>query len=164
MTIFSSEAVINPISETIYVDASATGTNDGSSWSNAATSLAEAIKYANANDAVTKILVAEGVYMPAYKVVEGEGTDQKGKATTDRDKAFLITRSNLLIEGGYSTGGSDKANFKDNPVILSGDLDGDGILSFSGVGPIWKILSLKITMQHLLGEELFVQRLRPIWY
>ena len=32
MTIFSSEAVINPISETIYVDASATGTNDGSSW------------------------------------------------------------------------------------------------------------------------------------
>ncbi|WP_082430139.1 choice-of-anchor Q domain-containing protein [Gabonia massiliensis] len=129
MTIFSSEAVINPISETIYVDASATGTNDGSSWSNAATSLAEAIKYANTNDAVTKILVAEGVYMPAYKVVEGEGTDQKGKATTDRDKAFLITRSNLLIEGGYPTGGSDKANFKDNPVILSGDLDGDGVLS-----------------------------------
>ncbi|HEX7757137.1 MAG TPA: hypothetical protein VF421_17425, partial [Niabella sp.] len=74
--------------QTIYVDASATGANDGASWSSAYKSLSSALDAANANAAITQIWVAKGTYYPS--------------ASNNRDAFFDIKRNNLRLFGGFS--------------------------------------------------------------
>lgn len=74
-----------PAGNVLYVKNNATGLNDGTSWTDAYTSLQEAL--ANSCPAVTQIWVAGGIYYPTN--------------TTDRTIAFTL-RNNLGIYGGFA--------------------------------------------------------------
>lgn len=96
---------------TIYVDRSATGDNDGSSWANAFTDLQAAIELAAPND---QIWVAEGTYKPT--------TD------TRRGISFEIP-SAVGIYGGFAGGETsrEERDWFNNVTILSGDIGQEGI-------------------------------------
>lgn len=90
-------------SQTIYVDQSATGANNGTDWANAYTNLQTAISNIGTN---TTINVAQGIYYPT--------------ATTDRGIYFNIPNGKKLF-GGFPTGGGAR-NSELYPTILSGDI------------------------------------------
>ena len=101
---------------TLYVDPAATaGANDGSSWTDAFTSLVDAIDHSGDGDT---IWVASGVYRP----------DQgHGRIPGDRTATFQL-KSGVAIYGGFPAGGGDgtfEARDPDpatNGSVLSGDL------------------------------------------
>ncbi|HIB48693.1 MAG TPA: HYR domain-containing protein [Flavobacteriaceae bacterium] len=99
-----------------YVDANATGANNGSSWADAFTDLQAAITAINDCPALDTIYIAEGTYLPT--------------ATTDQDISFEIP-ANTTIYGGFSpnNGAIDLGtrNFNAYPTILSGDIGVPGI-------------------------------------
>ena len=89
----------------VYVDASATGTGDGSSWDNAYPNLADALAAA---DSASAVWIAAGTY------------------TTPADSSFFIG-TELALYGGFA---GDEANLEDadpaaNVTILSGDVLGN---------------------------------------
>ncbi|MCO5230796.1 MAG: right-handed parallel beta-helix repeat-containing protein [Chitinophagales bacterium] len=96
---------------TIYVDSSMTGSGDGYSWATALPTLNEALVLANSCKEIKTILVAKGTYYPT--------------AFLDRDASFIITRGDLRIYGGYSSGGTTR-NIVANRTILSGDIGTKG--------------------------------------
>ena len=102
----------------IYVDASATGTNNGSSWDNAYTNLQFALDAAAAG---AEIRVASGTYKPT--AAPDETTDD------NRNKAFHFNK-NLVLKGSYNT--TTNAQVFANPSILSGDFNGDDVITGSG--------------------------------
>ena len=76
----------------IYVNANASGSNSGTSWTDAYTSLETALATAHANAATAyEIRVAGGTYKP---------TNQHGGGA--RQESFVITRNNLKLIGGYN--------------------------------------------------------------
>jgi parallel beta-helix repeat protein len=91
---------------TVYVDANATGANNGSSWANAYIYLQDALTMTTNGD---EIWVAVGTYKP----------------TTDSNRAIsFVMKSGVDIYGGFATfeTSRDQRNFIDNQTILSGDL------------------------------------------
>jgi len=92
----------------IFVDATAGGANDGSSWANAFTSLQSALAVAGNN----QINVAAGTYTPS--------------STGDQSASF-VPNANTAIMGGYPSGGGVR-NPSANVTILSGDLTGNDTL------------------------------------
>ena len=118
-------AKVNPSSQKIiYVKQGATG--DGSSWNDATPELAYALKYAELNpDSVTEIWVAAGTYKPLYKIAE---KDNSNNPTTDRDRAFMLSK-NVAVYGGFSGTESSLAerNITANVTTLSGDLNDDDV-------------------------------------
>ena len=103
----------------IYVDAAATtGDNDGSSWANAYTDLQPALDAASEN---AEIRLAAGTYKPT--ATPDDSTDD------NRKKAFHFNKD-LLLKGSYNpvTGIQDFTNRS----ILSGDFDGDDVITGSG--------------------------------
>ena len=101
----------------IYVDAAATGTNNGSSWNNAFTNLQTALDAAAEN---AEIRVASGTYKP---------TAAPDGSTNNRNKAFHFNK-NLLLKGSYNPGTVNQ-DFT-NPSILSGDFNDDDVITGSG--------------------------------
>jgi hypothetical protein len=100
--------------QTIYVDAGATGSNDGSNWANAYNYLQDALANAVSGD---EIWVAAGIYKP----------DQGGGITAgDRDAAFELS-SGVAIYAGFPSGGGawEDRDMDAFETVLSGDLDGD---------------------------------------
>ena len=94
---------------TVYVNNSATGDNDGSSWANAYTDLRNPVRFSNPN---TEFWVAGGTY--------------KAHATR-RDVYFHVEQHNLKIYGGF-TGNETSISQRvvgTNETILSGDLQDD---------------------------------------
>ena len=93
---------------TIYVDANATGLNDGSSWANALTDIQTAIDITTPG--LSEIWVAQGTYTT-------------GSSRTD---TFLITDL-VKLYGGFDGTETDIAqrNPAANVTVLSGDLNGD---------------------------------------
>jgi hypothetical protein len=109
----TSEADNDSIPNILYVDASATGGESGTSWADAFSELREALdNQAAFPEIVEEIYVAEGIYKPA----EPYG---------DRQATFELT-SGLALYGGFQSGGGQY-----NPdlyeTILSGDLNGDDV-------------------------------------
>jgi len=92
----------------IYVDADATGNDDGSSWANAFEELDEALEAAGSS---AQIWVAEGVYYP---------TDD-----LDRTETFAL-KNGVLVLGGFvgTETSADQRNDDpgENGTVLSGDI------------------------------------------
>ena len=116
--------------QVIYVDQSASGSDDGSSWEDAYVHLQDAFDEANTNLSA-EIRIAEGVYFP--------DEDQDGDHTDD-DPSEYFTLSNLggvsdvevEIRGGYPPGGGTR-NPQAHPTVLSGDITQDDATNADGV-------------------------------
>ncbi|QTE22995.1 FG-GAP-like repeat-containing protein [Polaribacter cellanae] len=134
---FSSEKSFSVSPKIIYVNANATGKNNGTSWVNAYTSLQDGIK--NAGFCGDEIWVAKGTYTPGNK----------------RTDAFTPP-ANIKIYGGFN--GTETAlnqrNWKANPMILSGEIGAAGNADNS-----YTLLKIedknKITIDGLIFENAF---------
>ncbi|VXB20806.1 conserved exported hypothetical protein [Flavobacterium sp. 9AF] len=119
----------------IYVNANATGNNNGISWINAYTNLNDALAIAQNNE---EIWIAGGIYTPSV---------------SDRNATFTLTASNLKLYGGFigtETQLSDRV-VGSNETILSGDLLGNDNTSISFVNPTRSDNSY--TVVSLIGEN-----------
>ncbi|CAM1345221.1 InlB B-repeat-containing protein [Tenacibaculum amylolyticum] len=95
----------------LYVNKDATGANNGSSWTNAYTSLTSALNSVPSN---AEIWVAKGTYKPSASV---------------RTESFILGKSNVKLYGGFA---GNEATFNErnillmhttNKTVLSGDLE-----------------------------------------
>ncbi|MCK5564908.1 MAG: hypothetical protein KAJ07_06640 [Planctomycetes bacterium] len=101
---------------TMYVDDSAEGANDGTSWEDAYNEFYDALDIAQYGD---KILVAQGTYKP-----DTSGLDNL------REASFSMING-VTLEGGYAGYGADcpdDRNVELYETILSGDLLGNDIV------------------------------------
>ncbi len=102
----------------IYVDASALGQDDGTSWENAFSSLQDALRVASAGD---QVWVAQGTYHPDRG---------QGQVRGDRWASFLVP-DGVGVHGGFL--GDERALWdrpEDAPAtVLSGDLNQDDPVS-----------------------------------
>ncbi len=97
------------LGDSIFVDESAGGLNNGGSWSDAFTDLQSALHAAPTGSI---ILIAEGTYRP------DQGTDS-------RDSSFVM-KEHLRIVGGFPAGGDSVSNPELYPTILSGNIGAQG--------------------------------------
>ncbi len=107
--------IANNTNAQIFVNSSATGINDGTSWQDAYTTLHDALENYNANDT---IWVSAGTYLP-----------QMPSAWTGADKNTFYIYQDVKLYGGFN--GTETTLDERDPVanvtILSGDLDGDDV-------------------------------------
>ena len=110
-----------PSAGIVYVDKTATGNMNGSSWANACPELAVALKAAKENTAISQIWVAKGTYKAMYSAEDGTnyGTDQA------QANSFSLV-NNVAVYGGFASGETSVAQ-RDltnpaNETILSGDI------------------------------------------
>lgn len=105
----------------LYVDGTATGANDGSSWCDAYLYLQDALAAAAASGGVvTEIRVAQGIYTADRSTGNPDGTG-------DREATFQLLNG-VALRGGYAGCGAPDPDERDIALyetILSGDLDGD---------------------------------------
>ncbi|MHC4544740.1 MAG: right-handed parallel beta-helix repeat-containing protein [Planctomycetota bacterium] len=113
--------VENDIRSVLFVDADASGANDGTNWMDAFNHFQDALTLAaGAPRAIDEIMVAGGIYKPDI----GDGI-----TVGDREATFALV-SDVLIKGGYAGVGGTEPNNRDIELyetILSGDLDGNDI-------------------------------------
>ncbi len=99
------------IGDVVYVDAEATGNNDGSSWTDAFQDIQEAIYYAGAaytlNGTSVEVWVAEGTYYT------GEERDDS-----------IILQEGVYVYGGFTGTETslDERDWENNVTILSGEI------------------------------------------
>jgi parallel beta-helix repeat protein len=108
-------------STTIYVKWDASGANSGTNWTDAFTSFQSALNAAVSGD---QIWVAKGTYKPSYDYGLGGGS---------RNYHFRMI-DGVAIYGGFA-GTETQLNQRDwntNVTILSGDLNGDDVITGSG--------------------------------
>ena len=105
-----------------YVDHNATGSANGSSWTNAYTNLQDALSIATFGD---EIWVAKGVYFPDL------GGGQIDNAVT----STFVLKNGIEIYGGFAATETSlsQRNWVANVTLLSGDLDGNDITDAKGV-------------------------------
>ena len=118
-----------PVSTTLYVDASVSSTGTGESWASAFKSLDEALNTAWNCPDVNRINVATGAYIPSRKPYNTDGSEMT--TTDNRDKTFHL-RNGVAMYGGYPAGGSATQDVTANPTILSGDFNGNDVVTGSG--------------------------------
>jgi predicted outer membrane repeat protein len=113
MGAYELQTICCPPADILYVNANATGANNGSSWANAFTSLQDALAHTNLCGSVNQLWVAAGTYKPT--------------TGTDRTISFVM-KNNLGIYGGFA--GSEtqlvQRNWNTNLCILSGDIGESG--------------------------------------
>lgn len=114
----TSQVMVLPYYTKAYVDHTASGTGEGSSWTNAFTDLSDACQAA-AHGFIDTIYVAAGTYYP------DEGYT---KVDNDRGARFEFTLANTAIIGGYPNGGG-AYNPAQNETILSGEIQQDATLT-----------------------------------
>jgi hypothetical protein len=108
----------------IYVDADATGSDDGTSWTHAYETVQDALANLNATGH-SEIRVAEGMYYP------DEGS---GQVDDDRTSTFTLTSLTQLY-GGYAGFGEADPDLRDpvaHVTVLSGDIQQDDCCSKVG--------------------------------
>lgn len=96
-----------------YVNQAANGTNDGSSWTNAYTSLQDAVQNAAIGE---EIWIAAGTYYPS--------------ATADPTVSFEITNS-IALHGGFAgtENNLEDRDMENNVTVLSGDYNNDDVVT-----------------------------------
>ena len=110
--------IFNCKSQTVYVNQTATGLNNGTSWQNAYTNLSTAI-----NSTVSgQIWVAQGTYIPT--------TDLNGQIPANPRLNTFKLKLNIAIYGGFN--GSEtylaQRNWTNYPTILSGNIGDPGVI------------------------------------
>ena len=144
VSFFILQAVSQPLAvqaqETLYVDATASGVNDGSSWDDAYIHLQDAIDEANINASSDfEILIAEGTYFPDednVAQIDGiTGPAEGDHFSDDRSESFIIARDNIILQGGYPAGGGER-NPADNRTVLSGDITQDDTIDENNITQI----------------------------
>ena len=103
----------------VYVNETATGNNDGTSWADAYIDLQTAIETAK-NQTKEEIWIAEGVYYPTK---ERDWT--KPSTPTNQNNTFYID-FDVKIYGGFPNSGNPNMGDRDwdiHRAILSGDID-----------------------------------------
>jgi hypothetical protein len=102
----------------VFVDATATGAHDGSSWTDACTSLQDGLAAAAQAGKPVEVRVAQGVYKP-----------DQGAGITPGDRAATFWLLNgVTLKGGYAGLIGPDPNARDielHATILSGDLAGN---------------------------------------
>jgi len=123
----ASEQIAGTPDRIIHVDADAGGAGDGQSWADAYPDLQAALSEARglAPAENIQIWVASGVYDPI------DGITPTG---VPRYEAFELI-SNVELYGGFAGGESvlEERDWRANPTVLSGDIDGDDIVNGFGV-------------------------------
>jgi len=108
------------VGRVIFVDANATGSNDGTSWTDAYNYLRDALNNSQAGD---EIWVADGTYYPDEDAAEPNGTDEP-------NASFELV-GKVAVYGGFA--GDEESLFERNleqcKSILSGDIDAEDIES-----------------------------------
>ncbi|UCG47266.1 MAG: hypothetical protein JSU94_17460 [Phycisphaerales bacterium] len=102
------------LASVIFVDADATGANDGSSWADAYYYLQDALMFAVEGD---EIKVAQGIYKPDDFVLSD-------RPSLGREETFHLING-VAIKGGYAGLGEPDPNARDIKLyetILSGDI------------------------------------------
>jgi|GEM_PF-641297 len=109
-----------------YVKPTASGTGDGSSWANASDDLQLVLDQALCP--ADSVFVASGTYIPTRKADTGV------VSPGDRNNAFVLKGKGKLFGGfaGWETSLSQRVLDSGNPTILSGDFNGDDVVSGSG--------------------------------
>ena len=115
-------------SSPIYVNHTATGANDGSSWENAYTHLNSALTAATSGD---EIWVARGTYLPGTLVTH----------------TFQISPS-IALYGGFAGTETvrDQRDWQANLTILSGDIDNNDTKDARGV---------VLRSEHIVGQNAY---------
>jgi hypothetical protein len=111
-------AAVGQAEQVIYVDAAATGTADGSSWSDAFTTLQDGLAAASSLAPPVEVRIAQGVYRP----------DQGTGVTTGDLLATFTLFDGLVLRGGYAgAAGADQEAWDPDryATVLSGELNAD---------------------------------------
>jgi parallel beta-helix repeat protein len=128
-----------PNSKLLYVDRNCVGTNNGTSWANAYTSLQSAILAARDGDTIR---VADGSYKPT--------------SGTDRTMSFAL-RSGVSLYGGYAGYGAPNPDARDiaaYATILSGGVGvvgSDHVVIATGIGVATVMDGLTVTLGYAIG-------------
>jgi hypothetical protein len=109
----------------LYVNAAATGLNNGLSWVNAFTSLESALVASDSMPTVGEIWIAQGRYVPTARV-----------SPTDARSATFTLRPGVSLRGGFFGNEIDAndANPRTHRTILSGDRSNNDTPNFGGRG------------------------------
>lgn len=118
MTAFAQQ----PALQTLYVDQAATGRTTGLSWTDAYTTVQDALAVAQRGD---QIWVAAGVYYPDAG---------SGKTGNDRSASFTL-RSGVALYGGFAGGERSltERDWQQHVTVLSGDIDQNDQTATNGV-------------------------------
>jgi len=112
------------LARVIYVDDSAAGANNGTSWASAYKCLQDALAVSRSGD---EVWVAQGTYKPDQHAVETARLGIRVQSSGDREASFALI-SNVAIRGGYAGVGAPDPNARDidtYETVLSGDLAGN---------------------------------------
>ncbi|MGO3707350.1 beta strand repeat-containing protein, partial [Mesonia hippocampi] len=146
-SILQTAQISMPSNGILYVNKNVIGGNgSGDSWANAIPELADALLWARTeqhinnnwlqNDSL-QIYVAKGTYKPLYSA-----RDVNYTANENRDNAFVMLK-NVQLYGGFAGTETSLANrdlsITVNASILSGDLNGDDIITGNADTPITNI-------------------------
>jgi predicted outer membrane repeat protein len=106
----------------LYVDSSAAGSGDGSSWTNAMWNLADALEVIKCRPEpkIREIRVAQGTYRPKYIQGVNQSADPRNKS--------LFVSDSIRIYAGYPSGGGGDTIARNRelyPVVLDGRIGVD---------------------------------------
>ena len=108
LCLFFNICAVSLMAQTAYVNPSASGSGDGSSWENAYTSLENGLADLNAD----QLWIAAGTYIPS-----------------ETDSGYFLLNRNMDLYGGFAGTETSIENrdFMNNVTILSGDINEDDI-------------------------------------